>query len=297
MRRSVVVVVALSGLLGTAGCGGGGGGGGGGDSGPTEVFLHTSGPDTLMGAGTQISHPWIDDNPAARLAVTHVLNPGGGAFTVVNPHPIGVRYVGVWGRWEIFNEDGVLMDPGVSFFVRILEGAAQFLHTALPENTTGNRTTIAHPEIDGDSGAKVFVTQYAGAPDSLGYVENPAEVGVYYTSGTWRIFNQDLADMPLGANFFVSFQPLGRLVFTHDATAPTLGGPGGRRTFMSHPSLDGLPDLAVLVTQNWNPGGTAGVYNDHPIGVFYDAPSGLWAIENVDGGAIPVGASFNVWIQ
>ena len=280
----------------TAGCGGGGGSGG-----PSEPirpgFLHAAGPGTLDGEGTILSHPMLDDNPTASMLVTHVLNPEGALVTVRNPHPIGVRYVNLLGQWEIFNEDGAAMEAGAAFFVLVLEGPRQLVHTAIPENTASNRTIVSAAESDGDPDALLFVTQYAGAPDAPGYFPNPHEIGVYYSAPTWRVFNQDLAAMTLGANFFVAFRLLMRNVFAHDADAASIGGPSDQRTYVSHPSLDGNPLASFHVTANWNPSLTPGVYNDHPIGAYYDSALGLWAIQNVDDAAMPPGASFNVWVQ
>jgi hypothetical protein len=257
--------------------------------------VHVATPDTLDGSTTRISHPWLDDDPTNMLLVTHVLNPGG-TPTARNPHPISVRYVGVWGRWEIFNGDGAPMPPNAAFFVTILEEEGTLLHTALPEDTDFNWTQLSHAALNGNAGAAFVVTKYAGAPDTPDYTENPAEIGVYYFSGTWRIFNQDDSDMPLGTHFFVATDPRGRLAFTHDADG-SIGGPTPERTVVDHISLNGLSLLSFHVTSNWNPPGQPGVYNDHPVGVVYDATSGKWAIENVDGAPIPAGASFNILIR
>jgi hypothetical protein len=49
------------------------------------------------------------------------------------------------------------------------------------------------------------------------------------------------------------------------------------------------------VTPNWNPGGTAsGVYDNHPLGVYYVTSAHKWAIFNQDLVAMPVNAAFNV---
>jgi hypothetical protein len=58
--------------------------------------------------------------------------------------------------------------------------------------------------------------------------------------------------------------------------------------------LNGQPSMRMLVTPSWNPPGHGGVYNNHPIGVFYIVSVGKWAIFNQDLAAIPVGASFNI---
>jgi hypothetical protein len=43
----------------------------------------------------------------------------------------------------------------------------------------------------------------------------------------------------------------------------------------------------LLITANWNPGGSGGVYNDHPVGVYYTGSQ--WAIFNQDLKPIPAG--------
>lgn len=65
---------------------------------------------------------------------------------------------------------------------------------------------------------------------------------------------------------------------------------------MDHPLLNPQPNAIVLVTQNCNPGGTGGVYNDHTIGVWYSGLQAKWGIFNQDTAAMPEGAAFNVQI-
>lgn len=66
-------------------------------------------------------------------------------------------------------------------------------------------------------------------------------------------------------------------------------------TVIDNALTNGDPDAMLLVTPNWNPGGSAGgVYNDHPVGVWYT--EGHWAIFNQDRAPMPVGAAFNVLV-
>ena len=69
----------------------------------------------------------------------------------------------------------------------------------------------------------------------------------------------------------------------------------GGATLIRHPLTDGKPNAIVHATQNWNPPGSSGTYNDRVIAVLYTG-SGLWSIINEDDSAIPVGASFNIWV-
>jgi hypothetical protein len=69
------------------------------------------------------------------------------------------------------------------------------------------------------------------------------------------------------------------------------------RTYLDNPLTNGEPDALLRVTQNWNPGGGRGVYNNHPIGVLYDADTRKWAIYNRDGASMPDGAAFNIAVS
>jgi hypothetical protein len=86
-----------------------------------------------------------------------------------------------------------------------------------------------------------------------------------------------------------------KAVFIHRATA---ANSVSDYTIITHPMSDGDPNAILLVTPNWNPGGTPpDVYNNHPIGVFYfGGAAGHWAIFNQDLTAIPLNAAFNVMI-
>lgn len=60
-------------------------------------------------------------------------------------------------------------------------------------------------------------------------------------------------------------------------------------TTITHPMTDGDPNAILIVTQHWK-----GVYNPHPIGVYYAGSQ--WAIFNEDVVAMPVDAFFNVLV-
>src|SRR3712207_5591239 len=56
-------------------------------------------------------------------------------------------------------------------------------------------------------------------------------------------------------------------VFIHHATPENISR---NSTYLDGPPTDGNPNVVLVVTQNWNPGGSDGKYNNHPIGVWYD---------------------------
>ena len=81
------------------------------------------------------------------------------------------------------------------------------------------------------------------------------------------------------------------VIFVHRATEENVSQ---NSTYIDHPTSNGNPDAILVVTPNWNPEGSPGIYNDHPIGVWYDFEAQRWAVFNQDLAEMPVGAGFNV---
>lgn len=83
-------------------------------------------------------------------------------------------------------------------------------------------------------------------------------------------------------------------VFVHRADPSSISA---NSTYLQSPALDGEPDAVIFITQSWNPGGGAGAYNEHPVGVWYDSEREQWAIFNQDRAPMPEGVAFNVAIS
>jgi hypothetical protein len=171
---------------------------------------------------------------------------------------------------------------------------AAFVHTATDENSRGDYTYLAQPRIDGDPDATVLAVPSPGRGGQAGaaYGHN---IGVWYepTKERWAVFNQDLTAVPAGSAFEVVVPPADR-VFVHRAAQENTVG---NATYLDDPLTNGEPDAKVSVTQNWNPGGGGGVYNDHPVGVLYDEDVEQWLVYNEDDSRMPEGAAFNVAVS
>ena len=170
---------------------------------------------------------------------------------------------------------------------------ASFVHRAAADNSRGDYTYLNDPALNGEPDAVVLVAASAdreGAQGTYGH-----NIGVWYEPGAqkWAIFNQDLAAVPAGATFRVVLPPASESFVHRARPADTV-----RQTaYLDDPLTNGEPGAVVSVTQNWNPGGGPGVYNDHPVGVLYDEDVEKWAIENRDGAPMPEGAAFNVAVS
>ena len=171
---------------------------------------------------------------------------------------------------------------------------AAFVHAATDANSRGDYTYLAHPLIDGDPDAVVLAVPSPGRGEQAGaaYGHN---IGVWYepTKERWAVFNQDLTAVPAGSTFEVVVPPADR-GFVHRAA---LLNTVGNATYLDNPLTNGKPGAEVSVTQNWNPDGGNGVYNDRPVGVLYDEDVGKWFVYNEDGFRMPEGAAFNVAVS
>jgi hypothetical protein len=170
-----------------------------------------------------------------------------------------------------------------------------FTHTATDANSRGDYTYISDPAIDGDPDAVVLVLPSTDRGNTRGasYDHN---IGVWYegvNEKKWAIFNQDRAAIPAGTTFEVIIPPASE-TFVHYAKLDNIVG---NRTYLNNPLTNGGPDALLTVSQDWNPGGGRGVYNDHPIGFLYEADIRMWAIYNRDGAPVPDGAAFNIAVS
>ena len=172
--------------------------------------------------------------------------------------------------------------------------SAAFVHRATDANSRGDYTYLDHPRVNGDPGAVVLAV---AAPDRGSAKDGHYKhnIGVWYEpqKRRWAIFNQDRAAVPAGSTFKVVV-PHESEGFVHESTESSISGDS---TYLDDPLVNGKPDAEVSVTQNWNPGGGYGVYNDHPVGVRYDADRESWAVYNSDLAPMKQGIAFNVTVS
>jgi hypothetical protein len=169
-----------------------------------------------------------------------------------------------------------------------------FVHRAKEGNSRGDYTYIGDPSMNGDPDAIVLASP-TPEQENIRPTSYEHNIGVWYEAGAgkWAIFNQDRAAVPAGATFEVEVPPASA-TFVHYAG---LLNTARNYTYLDDPLTNGEPDATLSVTQNWNPGGGRGVYNDHPVDVLYDANLEKWAVLNRDGASMPRGAAFNIAVS
>jgi hypothetical protein len=257
----------------------------------SNIFVTRAMGNSPSDDSTTIDNALTNGHANAIAFVTSSLNPGGGNG-VYNNHNIGVFYNTTTSQWEIFNQDALAMPNGSAFNVLVPHpDASVFVHTASAANVLSHSTVIDYPLTNGNPNAILLVTPNID-PGGIYGVGDDHPIGVFYDGSNWRIFNQDGAAMPVGAAFNVFVPPPGAGVLVHTVTT-------GNTSFfdtteIDNPLTNGHPNAIVVATPNWNPGGVGGTNDSHPIGVYFDGIK--WAILNLDGGGMPLGAAFNVYV-
>ncbi len=160
---------------------------------------------------------------------------------------------------------------------------ATFIHTTDVANVSGDShiTVIDNPLTNGKPNQLVFASQVYGA-------YNPHQVGMWYASGKWKIYNQNRTSMPKGMRFsLLSLDPgQSRNAFQHRATAQTTGG--SHLTRIDHPLTNGNPNAFLLVTPVY------GLYDTNAIGVWYNGRN--WTVFHQNRQPMKEGSLFNVLV-
>jgi hypothetical protein len=256
------------------------------------VFVQTA----TVGNTTNVYSTYIDNaltnnNPNAIIFLTHNYSPGGSLNGSNNNHPTGVFYNG--SKWEIYNRDLVAMPVDASFNVLVLvPSSAIFIHTTTTGSGGGvNPYTLIDKAMTNDHASAVLFATQNLTPGGVSGENDNHNIGVFYDGYQWGVLNQDVATMAVGAAFNVFIPNPDASVFVQKATAANILS---HSTVIDYPLTNGKPNATLFVTPNYNQGGGGGVYEDHPIGVFYDGSN--WRVFNQDGAAMPVDAAFNVFV-
>lgn len=159
-----------------------------------------------------------------------------------------------------------------------------FQHKVVSSNTKGHITTINHYTTNNNAGKLVFITHDYGSNGP--YLTQP--LGVYFSKNRWRIFSQDRTPMKAGAKFNILVKNKSSKAFVHTARTSNINRDA---TKLNHVALNGRPNAAFIITQNW---GTSGPYNKSHTGVRFS--NGYWYVYNLDGKPMPQNAKFNILV-
>ncbi|HWR33153.1 MAG TPA: hypothetical protein VN451_06500, partial [Chitinophagaceae bacterium] len=122
---------------------------------------------------------------------------------------------------------------------------------------------------------------------------NPHPIGTWYTGSQWAIFNQDMAAMPAGVTFTITWNNPDANVYYQKLSK---GNFNNGKMIIDNSLLNNNPSASFYVSQVWNPEGIGGVYNNSDITVEYDKQFGKWAVKNMNGSGLPDGSAYNIII-
>jgi len=172
---------------------------------------------------------------------------------------------------------------------------AVFIQSALSGDMRGDSgVRIEHP-LAFERNSLIFVTPNYQGPDSPG-VYNDYPICVFFYGSQWVILNlkqESMATMPFRAAFNVQILSEGTDAFIHTATAENTSEYWTAIDSQKYP-LASDPNALVFATYNFSASTGSGLYNNHPIGVWYTGTE--WAIFNRDLHPMPKGTAFNVHI-
>jgi hypothetical protein len=159
--------------------------------------------------------------------------------------------------------------------------------TATATNSAGDYTTLDSPYTNSQPGAVLMVTQLA-----YGFITDH-NLGVWYDPylGKWTIFYQDGASITAGMQFNVNIVTPGSTGSTAFVQQAMSGNTVGDSTVLYNPNTDNQPNAIIIVTPVF---GATGLYENHPIGVWYTGSH--WAIFNEDLAPMALGELFDVVI-
>jgi hypothetical protein len=121
----------------------------------------------------------------------------------------GVFYSTSLSKWCIYNQAGANedMEENLEFNIIVPKANTSYvslIHTVDGNNTSNQWTYLNHPDLNNNPDALIFVTQVWNPGGTATGVYNNHNVGVQYKSNNkWCIYNEDAANMPLGASFNV----------------------------------------------------------------------------------------------
>ena len=177
-------------------------------------------------------------------------------------------------------------------------GDVAYQHVANSGNIFGSWTNLDNAAFNCCNYLHLLATA-STTSDTVDPVVDSGYIGVYYTGTNWAVFHQNQLAMTPGAIFNI-FYPVPVAVdraFTHTVDGTSISG---FCSVIDNANTNNQPNAILSVTANWNPSGTTGVYDNHPLQVDYSTTTHRWMICHADGAAMGFGAgfftSYNVYV-
>ncbi len=155
-----------------------------------------------------------------------------------------------------------------------------------------NINLLESAAINNEEFAKIQITQNFNPDGTNPFdgIRNDLNLGVFRVADAWAIFTQDFSLIETDTAFNVWNPAPSGQNFVH--TASDAISATESFTELDRTGLNNNPNAILSVTQFWE-----GLYNDNPVGVFYNPFTSRWNIYNSNFEDMPWMAQFNVYYQ
>ena len=162
-----------------------------------------------------------------------------------------------------------------------------FTHTTSSANNDGGDGTILdNAAINSDSSKICIFTSVYG-------IYTPFNLGIYYNSPHWDIYQENYSSVPNYAIFNVLSPTMHGTSFVHTAAPATISGDV---TYIDNTALNNNPSALVFFSHNYNPVNANYNYCNRTLGTWYDQYSSKWTLYTDDSvTAFPANTTFNIF--
>lgn len=222
-----------------------------------------------------------EDDPNAIFMLEHIL-----VFGLENDHVTSIYKNPISQKWSIWNMDNASLNPIHRFnLMKAGVNETAFVHSSSNANSSGYRTTIDHPLLNGNPNA-VFIHTHLNLTGPL----NNHITGLQYYDGKWTIFNEDLMSPILnGSTYHIVIPESSSLAFTHITNNQS----SAVFSLIDHPDLNGNPNAQFFISHNLSQ--SVNVL-DKNIAAYYQPFAQRWGVVTEDLSVMPNGMAFSVVI-
>jgi hypothetical protein len=174
----------------------------------------------ISSAKALIDLPGLSGNTNAIIIATPL-----GNTKTLNPHPTGAWYYS--GKWNIFNCDFAVMQPGLTYKVQYFlnPGTNQFLHLVTQQNLGAEGSYIDNPVLNNKPNAQFAIFPNHSPDVRAGSWLNPNKAKAVYnaSSGKWYITNINGQPMQKGCAYNIVMSSPSGATGTDPVTNPPTG--------------------------------------------------------------------------
>ncbi|HEV2393664.1 MAG TPA: hypothetical protein VG146_15030 [Verrucomicrobiae bacterium] len=238
---------------------------------------------------------------------------------IMNNGYVGINTINPAARLDVETTDSSAFAPAVQGTTASTNGGVNAVYGLVSSTSPGGSSAAVRGENRGTNyfGIGVYGSQNGSGWGVYGYTPNGYGVYGYSGNGSGVVGQSSAESGVIGASATGSgvYASSGSNALTIASGGIQVSGAGlstptaafvqvctsanqtaPHRTTIDNPLCNGNPNAILLVTHNYNPGGSGGNLETHPYSVWYNGANSKWEIYNDDFATMAVGTTFNVLI-